>query len=56
MAFFSLPNEIIIEIIKNLDKEQDIFSLIRVSRRFYNLFNDYLYYYNIKHRRYSTLF
>lgn len=56
MAFFSLPNEIMIEIVKNLDKEQDIHSLIRVSRRFHHLFDDYLYCYNIKHRRCSALF
>lgn len=56
MAFFSLPNEIIIEIVENLDEEQDIYSLIRVSRRFYNLFDDYLYCHNMKHRRCSALF
>ena len=56
MAFFSLPNEIIFEIVEHLDKEQDINCLICVSRRFYYLFNDYLYCYNIKHRRCSALF
>ena len=56
MAFFSLPNEIIIDIVENLDKEQDIYSLIRVSRRLYDLFDDYLYCHNIKHRRCSALF
>ncbi len=56
MAFFNLPNEITIEIVENLDTEQDIYSLIRVSRRFYNLFDDYLYCHNIKHRRCSALF
>jgi len=56
MAFFSLPNEVIIEIVELLDKEQDINSLIRVSRRLYNLFDDYLYCYNIKFRRCSALF
>lgn len=56
MAFLSLPNEIVIEIVENLDKEQDICSLIRVSRRLHNLFDDYLYRHNIKHRRCSALF
>lgn len=56
MAFFSLPNEIIIEIVEHLDKEQDIDYFNRVSRRFYNLFDDYLYCYNIRHRRCSALF
>jgi ankyrin repeat protein len=55
-AFLSLPNEIIIEIVEHLDKEQDINYLIRVSRRLYHLFDDYLYRYNIKHRRCSALF
>jgi len=44
------------EIVENLDQEQDIYSMIRVSRHFYNLFNDYLYCYNIKHRKCSALF
>ena len=48
MTFFSLPNEIIMEVVENLNKEQDIYSLIHVSRRFYNLLDDYLYCYNIK--------
>ena len=56
MTFFNLSNEITIEIVENLNKEQDIYSLIRVSRRFYNLFDDYLYCHNIKHRRCSALF
>lgn len=56
MTFFSLPNELIIEVVENLNKEKDIYSLIRVSRRFYNLFDDYLYCHNIKHRRCSALF
>lgn len=56
MAFFSLPNEIIIEIVEHLDKEQEINCLIRVSSRFYYLFNGYLYCYNIKNRRCSALF
>ena len=56
MGFFSLPNEILCEIVDHLDREQDIYSLIRVHTRFCNLFDDYLYCYNIKHRRCSALF
>ena len=56
MAFFSLPNEIIIEILVYLDKEQDIYTLTRVSRQLYNFFDRYLYYHNIKHLRCSALF
>ncbi|KAL9102569.1 MAG: hypothetical protein Q9163_002287 [Psora crenata] len=55
MAFFSLANEIVIEIVENLDKEQDINSLIPVSTRFFNLFHDDLYYHNIKYRKCSAL-
>ena len=55
MAFFSLLNEIIIEIAENLDNEQDIYCLIRVSRRLYNLIDKYLYCHNIKHRGSSAL-
>ncbi|KAL9123989.1 MAG: hypothetical protein Q9217_006638 [Psora testacea] len=51
MAFFNLPSELIVEIVENLDKEQDIYSLIRVYTRFYDLLDDYLYRYNIKDRR-----
>ena len=56
MALFSLPSEIIIEIAENLDKEQDLYCLLRVSRRLYNLIDKYLYCYNIKHRGSSALF
>lgn len=56
MALLSLPNEIIIEIVEILDKEQDIYSLVRVNKRFHHLFDDYLYCYDIKHRRYKALF
>ncbi len=56
MALLSLPNEIIFEIVENLDKEQDIYSLVRVNKRLHNLFDDYLYRYDIKHRRCRALF
>ena len=56
MGFLNLPNEILFEIIDHLDREQDIYSLIRVHTRFHNLFDDYLYCYNIEHRKYSPLF
>lgn len=41
MAFSSLPVEIIIEVVENLDKEQDINSLSCVSSKFCNLFDDH---------------
>lgn len=55
MPFTDLPNEIIIEIVEALDEEQDINSLVRVGRRFYNLFNDHLHCHNIKHRNCRAL-
>ncbi len=56
MALLSLPNEMMFEIVENLDKEQDVSSLGRVNKRFHNLFDDYLYRYDIKHRRCRALF
>ena len=56
MALLNLPNEIIIEIVENLDNEQDIHSMVRVNKRFHHLFDDYLYRYDIKHRRCKALF
>ena len=56
MAFSGVPNEIIIEIVENLDEERDIYSLIRVARRFQSLFDDYLYRFNIKNRSCSAQF
>jgi len=56
MALLSLPNEIIFEIIQQLDNEQDICSLIRVNQRTHNLFYNYLYCYDIKHRKGRALF
>jgi archaellum biogenesis protein FlaJ (TadC family) len=48
MAFLSLPNENIIQVIEYLSDQRDINSASRVSRRFHNLFDDYLYRYNIQ--------
>lgn len=56
MAFLSLPNEIIIEIVELLEKERDICSLMRASRRLYDLFDDYLYRYNITYKSSWALF
>lgn len=50
MGFFALSNEISFEIVDHLDREHNIYSLIRVHTRFYNLFDNYLYCYNIKYR------
>lgn len=43
------------EIVDHLDREQDIYSLIRVPTRFHNLFDDDLHCHDIQHRR-SDLF
>ncbi len=56
MAFLNLPNEIIIDIVERLKRERDICSLMRANRRLYQLFDNYLYRYNIKYRRSSALF
>jgi len=56
MAFLSLPNEIIFEIVEKLDNEQDIYSLVRVNKRIHNLLHDYLYCYDITHRKGRALF
>jgi ankyrin repeat protein len=55
MAFLRLPNEIIIQIIEYLHDQRDINSVTRVNRRFHNLFDDYLFGYNIKLRGGSAL-
>lgn len=55
MAFLSLANEIIIEIVEYLDNQRDINSVGRVNRRFHNLFDDYLLRYNMKFRGSSAL-
>lgn len=43
----SLPNEILVQIIKYLDTQQDISSVCRVNCRFYWLFNRYLCQFNV---------
>lgn len=55
MAFLSLPNEIIIEIVECLDNQRYINSVIRVNRRLYNLLKDSLLRYNIRFRESSAL-
>lgn len=55
MAFLSLANEIIIQIVEYLDNQRDINSVSQVNRRFHNLFDDYLIRYNIQFRRSSAL-
>ncbi len=56
MALPNLPNEIIFEIVENFDKEQDIYSLVRLNKQFHHLLDDYLYCYDIKHQRCGALF
>jgi len=46
----SLPNGILVQIIKYLDSQQDIGSVCRVNSRFHWLFNCYLYQFNVLFR------
>ena len=55
MAFLSLPNEIIIEVVECLDNQRHINSVIRVNRRLYNILKDSLLRYNIRFRGGSAL-
>ena len=55
MAFLSLPNEIIIEIVECLDNQRYINSVIRMNQRLYNLLKDSLLRYNIRFRESSAL-
>src|SRR5437763_1391475 len=50
MAFLSLPNEIITDVVDFLD-QGDIYAVIRVNKRLHFLFAEYLLRYNIRHRR-----
>jgi hypothetical protein len=50
MAFLDLPNEIITDVVEYLE-QGDIYSIIRVNKRLYFLFAEYLLRYNIRHRR-----
>jgi hypothetical protein len=49
MALLDLPNELLIQIISHLSHERDINSVTLSNRRFYSLFNTYLYTSNIQH-------
>jgi len=55
MAFLSLPNEIIIEIVGHLDSLKQIVSVICVNRRLHNLLRDSPLRYNIRFQRSSAL-
>ncbi len=55
MSFLGLANELIIQIVGYLDSQRDISSASLVNRRFHNLFDDYLYRYNIRFRGSSAL-
>jgi hypothetical protein len=50
MAFLDLPNEIITDVVEYLEQD-DIYSILRVNKRLYVLFAEYLLRYNIRHRR-----
>jgi hypothetical protein len=55
MSVLSLANETVIQIVGYLDQQRDINSVCRVNYRFYTLFNDYLYRYNVHFRGSSAL-
>lgn len=50
MFLLDLSNELVIEIVKHLDQHRDIKSIARVSREYYNFFNDDVYLFNISSR------
>ncbi len=45
----ALPNEIILEIVQQLDRQKDRSSLARASLRFYPLIMDYIYRHNVQY-------
>ena len=55
-GFPQTSHEIIIKIGEYYDKERDICALVRVNRRLYHLFHDYLYRFNMQHGRSSAIF
>ena len=55
MTILSLPNELLIEVVSHLEKEQDIFHVTLVNRRLYHLFEMHLYRFNIRKSRCSAL-
>jgi hypothetical protein len=55
MAFLSLPNEIILEILEHLDNPRQIVSVICVNQRLYNLLRDCPVRYNIRFQGSSSL-
>jgi ankyrin repeat protein len=55
MAFLSLPNEIILEIVECLDKPWQMVSVICVNQRLYGLLKDYPVQYNIRFQKSSAL-
>ena len=56
MAFALLPTELLTEISSHMDRERDMNSLSRVSRRFHDIFDDELYTHNIAQKGSSGLF
>ncbi|KID72119.1 Ankyrin-2 [Metarhizium brunneum] len=46
MELANLPTELLLHIVKALDRDRDIYALCRTSRGFYNLTIDYLYRHN----------
>ncbi|XHG08935.1 hypothetical protein AWENTII_012020 [Aspergillus wentii] len=50
MALDNIPAELVFLIAKNIDDQKDLNSLALTCRLLYNVFNDYLYTHNVKHR------
>jgi len=55
MSIATLPTELLAQVVDLLIDQQDINSVTRLNRRFYKLFNEYLYTYNIRFRKSRAL-
>jgi hypothetical protein len=55
MELVDIPLEILIKIIECLTKQSDINHVVRLTKTFFDLFNDYLYQYNVQHFRGNAL-
>jgi len=48
MRLLDLPVEILIKIVECLIKQADINTVVRLTKTLYNLFNDFMYKYNVR--------
>ena len=55
ISLLDLPNELLLSVADNLDRESDISAFSRLNRRLYLLLNLYLYQHNIKQTNSSGL-